>query len=182
MVGLMGAGCAALKETQKHDNAVLLPAGLLGLDSVRLIGGNSTQGRVEVLRAGSWQPVSMTQHTGLAVAVICRQLGFAGGVAADPPVETGVSVGVPSLHLTVCTGSEPTWEECGCRWPGVTNTYRCGNFDTPRVNDVGQAPLYVTCAPGEGARHEAVGGSVRGQREAGAAASTRELLAPPPVQ
>ena len=52
---------------------------------MRLVGGSATQGRVQLLHGGNWVNVSMVEHPGLAVAVVCRQLGFAGGVAADPP-------------------------------------------------------------------------------------------------
>lgn len=127
--------------------------------AVRLVngtGGALSSGRVEVLRHGVWIAVrrSGDVRDGLAAAVVCRQLGYAGSSApiAEAAGTFGPPSSGPSLVLDNCVGSEASLEQCGCAsygfWPiyecAVAASYPAGSTDIPI------SALAVTCGTGTG--------------------------------
>lgn len=100
---------------------------------------------MQLLYGGSWVNVSMVDTPGLAVAAVCRQLGFAGGVAADPPQPAALAATVTSslqVRPNGCNGFESALQECGC-----VSGYNCGSASVIIQPDVLPA-LVATCIAG----------------------------------
>ena len=54
-------------------------------NAMRLVGGTATSGRLQVLYGGAWQQVTSYQDgyfDHLAAAIVCRALGYIGGLAS----------------------------------------------------------------------------------------------------
>ncbi|XP_038062169.1 uncharacterized protein LOC119732624 isoform X33 [Patiria miniata] len=102
-----GVVCAASTSTESPEVS-LIPEG-----SVRLVGGSSFEGRVEVYFLGEWGTVCDDLWDLQDATVVCRQLGFSGAVRAFtvgseiPPGE-----GLILLDDVTCNGDEQSLGEC----------------------------------------------------------------------
>ncbi|EFJ44985.1 hypothetical protein VOLCADRAFT_37783, partial [Volvox carteri f. nagariensis] len=85
--------------------------------TVRLAGGSSTSGRLEVCsNAGLWGTVCDSGWSDVDASVACRQLGFARGVAAAPnSFPSGAADQLVLLSDVACTGSETLLSSCNSR-------------------------------------------------------------------
>ena len=72
-------------------------------------GGAPTRGRVAIQMGGKWGKVCAGQFGAEEAAVVCRELGFSGGVAT-----TRFPVGAPPYLIgrVFCTGSEARLADC----------------------------------------------------------------------
>jgi len=121
-------------------------------------GTSSFSGRVETLRYGAWNPVSLTNSSdGFAVAhVVCKQLGFVG--SSNAVAESAVAFGFPAasaqwLKVRYCGGSEAGLMECQCdayTMYGYTQTVTCLSAELNSSNQTSMAAnqLAVTCPSG----------------------------------
>ncbi|KAI3424823.1 hypothetical protein D9Q98_008209 [Chlorella vulgaris] len=88
------------------------------LRTVRLVNGTQglNQGRLEVLNRGLWRPVcaSSSSYIATTVAVVCRQLGFVGGLAvAEAPDSFGtVPVGQDTISVSSCSDTSRDVYDC----------------------------------------------------------------------
>ena len=87
---------------------------------VRLAGGNAREGRVEVRRDGAWGTVCDDGFTSEDAAVVCRQLGHAGGEARRRAA-FGEGTGAIRMDDVQCTGSEVWLADCRFAGWGVHN-------------------------------------------------------------
>ena len=78
---------------------------------VRLSGGNSSAGRVEVFESGAWGTVCDVGWDDRDAAVVCRHLGRAGG-AARPGGTYGAGTGNVWLNNSTCGGTEGSLRDC----------------------------------------------------------------------
>ena len=84
------------------------------ITNVRLVNGtDTTNGRLEVqLRNGSWGTVCDDSFNATSAAVVCRQLGLAGGAAfSGAYFGAGVALGIAMDEVT-CTGAERSLGDC----------------------------------------------------------------------
>ena len=82
------------------------------ITSVRLSNGRvPSQGRVEVLWDGHWGTVCDESWDDKDAEVVCRQLGYSGGVIVDPE-EFGYGCGQIWLNDVECQGNEATLAAC----------------------------------------------------------------------
>ena len=90
---------------------------------VRLVGGSSSSGLVEVLRRGVWGTVCGGDNfTDTTASVVCRMLGFASGSATDARNYTaGGGDGPIWLDGVLCGGTEADIARCSHRGWGVHN-------------------------------------------------------------
>ena len=87
---------------------------------LRLNGGpDATSGRVEVLRNGVWDTVCDADFDDADAGVVCRQLGFSGGVARTDAY-FGLGGGDILLTGLECTGDEDSVLACP-RSSGLTS-------------------------------------------------------------
>ena len=103
--------------------------------AVRLVGGSSNAGRVEVYYNGAWGTVCDDYSWDIKDArVVCRQLGFRYALNAYRNAHYGRGTGPILLSYVSCSGSESSLFLC--RHSGVGNHYcghnkdasvRCGN-------------------------------------------------------
>lgn len=103
---------------------------------MRLVNGSTTnQGRVEVLHQGAWTPLCAWSFGVRAAAIVCRQLGYVGGVATLQPADTfggwpnGAAKGVYVGSDEACSDTSKTLHDCSggfaitlstCRMASVT--------------------------------------------------------------
>ena len=79
---------------------------------VRLVGGSSSQGRVEVYHNGKWGTVCDDNWDINDAQVACRNVGFSRATAAYQSAKFGKGTGEIWLDEVGCTGSERYLEEC----------------------------------------------------------------------
>ncbi|KAJ7389490.1 hypothetical protein OS493_031462 [Desmophyllum pertusum] len=91
---------------------------------VRLVGGGTivSQGRIEVFHDGVWGTVSRyySRYKELA-KVVCRQLGYGGGMLVPSSATLGPGKGVIWMSRLRCNGDEKTITACGHVGWGITD-------------------------------------------------------------
>jgi len=119
-----------LAESEKMDNQIhminLKNTNIV--NTVQLAGGNSTFGRVQVIMNGKWgslcddgmesATLGVDPEANGAAEVICRMLGFSGGVGNSVYYEPFTSLQIPSSSLSFlmralkCKGTERSIFDC----------------------------------------------------------------------
>lgn len=74
--------------------------------------GLASKGQVEVLYNGTWGGVCDNDWDVTDANVVCRQLGFPGGVAATTSAASGAEAGKIWMHSLRCTGNESSLTDC----------------------------------------------------------------------
>ena len=113
------------------------------LFTVRLVNGlNEYEGRVEIFHNNQWGTVCDDAWDADDAAVVCRQLGFSGGVSLEDN-EFGNGLDPIWLDEVECNGYESSLSECQHRTWGEHNCghyedagVRCGNYSRFDVNSV----------------------------------------------
>ncbi|XP_019850019.1 PREDICTED: deleted in malignant brain tumors 1 protein-like isoform X3 [Amphimedon queenslandica] len=112
--------------THSEDVGVVCPAPFDG--SVRLVGGsNSSEGRVEVYRSGSWGTVCDDLWDYRDATVVCRQLGYGSGTALTDAY-FGQGTGGIFMDDVACTGYELFLTNCS-----HTTSHNCGHHEDAGV-------------------------------------------------
>ena len=75
-------------------------------------GDLASKGRVEVHHNGAWKTVCDVNWDLRDANVVCRQLGFAGAVAANKSAAFGQGEGKIWMYEVQCTGNESSFKEC----------------------------------------------------------------------
>ncbi|CAH1244700.1 PRSS12 [Branchiostoma lanceolatum] len=118
---LFAAQSAAVREDQDVNQLERdIPAHLAGR-TVRLVGGNGTYGRVEVLHEGVWGSVCDDQFDMEDGRVVCRQLGLPGVVDVYHQAAFGSGSGPIWLDNVDCKGDELRIESCSHNGWNVTD-------------------------------------------------------------
>lgn len=89
--------------------------------SVRLVGGQSSSGRVEVYHDGQWGTVCDDGWELAEAQVVCRQLGFSGATSATSGGRYGEGSGPIWLDDMKCKGSESSLADCGFKGWAITD-------------------------------------------------------------
>ncbi|KAG2499954.1 hypothetical protein HYH03_002239 [Edaphochlamys debaryana] len=106
--------------------------------ALRLANGTESGGRLEVLHNGVWGSVCWDEFGPEDASVACRQLGFAGGLVAWPPLKYGAGINSVWMDELDCYGDESRLDACLFDGWGYTD---CSHF-----NDVG-VECYTTAPP-----------------------------------
>ncbi|NP_001017658.1 galectin 3 binding protein, tandem duplicate 2 precursor [Danio rerio] len=88
---------------------------------LRLVGGLSSSGRVEVYHDGQWGTVCDDGWDLAEAQVVCRQLGFPGAVSVVSGGQYGEGSGPIWLDDMMCKGSESILSECSFKGWGVND-------------------------------------------------------------
>ena len=108
---------------------------------VRLVGGNNiTSGRVEVNYKGVWGTICDDNFDAEEGSVICRMLGYPGGVKIHPQAVFGEGKGPIWINNILCNGTETSLQQCPS--PEWGPTYQCKHSE-----DVGIECLMNTYSP-----------------------------------
>ncbi|KAJ8027601.1 Deleted in malignant brain tumors 1 protein [Holothuria leucospilota] len=79
---------------------------------VRLVGGNLTDGRVEIFFKGEWGTICDDTWDISEATVVCRQLGFTGASSAPRKAAFGEGKGPIHLDTLECSGNELSLLDC----------------------------------------------------------------------
>uniref|UniRef100_A0A1X7TS67 SRCR domain-containing protein n=1 Tax=Amphimedon queenslandica TaxID=400682 RepID=A0A1X7TS67_AMPQE len=112
--------------THNEDVGVVCPEPFDG--SVRLVGGsNSSVGRVEVYRSGSWGTVCDDYWDYRDASVVCRQLGYGSGTVLTN-AHFGQGTGGIFMNEVACTGYELFLTNCS-----HTVNHNCSHYEDAGV-------------------------------------------------
>jgi len=103
-----------------NSTAANVNASTTSVTPVRLVGGSSSRGRLEVLHDGIWGTVCEDFFTAAAANVVCNMLGLGSGTKIDSSNYTG-NHGPVWLDDVRCSGTETDIAECSHRGWGVHN-------------------------------------------------------------
>ena len=107
---------------------------------VRLVAGNSSSGRVEILYYGEWGTVCDDGWDINDANVVCRQLGYRDGIAALGSAYFGAGSGKIWLDDVACNGSENRLSDCSNS--GLNNA-DCEHFEDAGVECGGTMCLKI---------------------------------------
>ncbi|XP_060075932.1 neurotrypsin-like [Ylistrum balloti] len=115
-------------EDCSHFEDISISCDPLEEGSIRLVSGQSElEGRVEIVHDGRWGTVCDDDFEQIDAEVVCRQLGYSGGIVASEAA-FGKGKGPIWMDQVTCTGSEyrlaecehPGWREEDCsHWEDV---------------------------------------------------------------
>lgn len=97
---------------------------------VRLVGGSSNSGRVEVYYRGEWGTVCDDSWGINDAKVVCRMLGFSGAISSPGSARFGEGTGRIWLDEVNCRGTEASLWDCSKSPWGNEN---CGHNEDASV-------------------------------------------------
>ncbi|OWF37368.1 scavenger receptor cysteine-rich domain superfamily protein-like [Mizuhopecten yessoensis] len=87
---------------------------------IRLVGGNHSAGRIEILYGGTWGTICDDGWDNPDAAVVCRQLGYSGG-QVTVSAYFGEGSGTIWMDDVICSGNECMLSACNFPGWGVEN-------------------------------------------------------------
>lgn len=108
---------------------------------IRLVGGvNTSEGRVEITRNGTWGTICDDSWDIQDANVVCRQLGYERATAALSNAYFGVGSGPIYLDDVTCFGNEPSLDRClASQWLH----HNCRHNEDAGVRCYGEMLLFV---------------------------------------
>lgn len=89
--------------------------------AVRIVGGNGTEGRVEIAFDGQWGTICDDSWDLKDATVVCRMLGHSYAIAAPTKAFFGQGNGTIWLDDVLCFGEENSIDECSHAGWGENN-------------------------------------------------------------
>jgi deleted-in-malignant-brain-tumors protein 1 len=112
--------CVCVCQRTVPSLGVLLGSSIPGAGDIRLVGGSSLEGRVEIYNSGEWSTVCASKFSDADARVVCRQLGLSrsNANATNAILYGRVSGQVLAVNIT-CKGTEFRLEYCSTDDPGI---------------------------------------------------------------
>ncbi|KAJ8042162.1 Deleted in malignant brain tumors 1 protein [Holothuria leucospilota] len=127
-----------------HHEDAGVACGVRTLQGLRLAGGNSSAGRVEVLYNGQWGTVCDDSWDINDALVVCLQLGFPNAIASYGNAFFGQGSGQIWMDDVQCNGMESSLSECMHNGFGIHN---CGHHEDAGVACGDNTPPSVPVCP-----------------------------------